>query len=107
MSQHLLATTRQNGEEVVVMVGYDRPLDYVHCLVTNAESGETLYSNLGDPDAGTFQPDIRYYTAVLDSLGIQLPEVMYKQVEADAAGRAGNRFVRYAPDGSILEELGQ
>lgn len=104
MSLHVVTLTRQNGEEATVAIGYDRPLDYVHCRVVDTKNSKVLYSNLSDPNAGTFQPDVRYYVPVLESFGLQIPEVMYDQVEADAAAHVGNRLVRYAPDGTVLEQ---
>jgi hypothetical protein len=43
MSQHIFASG-----DVEVMMGYDRPLDYVFWAVER--DGDTVYSNLSDPE---------------------------------------------------------
>ena len=75
------------------MLGYDRQLDYVFCVVER--DGEYVYSNLADPDAGTEQQDVAYFRQVLDRLGVVVPESMFTEVEADQRGRIGNRVVNH------------
>jgi hypothetical protein len=89
---------------VLVTIGYDRRLDYLHCVVQASED-ETLYSNLDDEKAGTTLQDVRYYEEVLESLGIKLPEAIFKEVESDQLLRVGNRLVVYNQDGSIAKEI--
>jgi sensor domain CHASE-containing protein len=50
-------------------MGYDRQLDYVFCVVERG--GETVYSNLADPEAGTDQQDVEYFRPVLERLGLK------------------------------------
>jgi hypothetical protein len=52
MSQHFFETTTADGVEVTVIIGYDRPLDYVFMMVEDP-NGEMLYSNLTDPMPGS------------------------------------------------------
>ncbi len=103
MSQHSIETTDANGRAVTVIIGYDRPLNYVFCLVElrNIEpdiEDWLLYNNLADPKVGTRQQDVGYFKSVLDNMGISVPMAMFEQVEADQAGRVGNREVRYEPE---------
>jgi hypothetical protein len=48
MSQHSFKSVTKDEQKVEVLMGYDRPLNYVFCVVT-AESGAFVYSNLSDP----------------------------------------------------------
>jgi hypothetical protein len=92
MSQHVLRTTAGNGDAVTVTLGYDRPLNYVFCLVED-QRGDYPYSNLADLHAGTHQQDVEYFRRILAKLGIEVPEQMFAEVEADRANRVGNRTV--------------
>jgi len=103
MSQHRFESVSPAGDKAVVTIGYDRRLDYVHCVVENA-THDVLYSNLDDENAGTTLQDVRYYESVLEPLGIKLPQAIYKQVERDQSLRVGNRQVVYNQDGSIVSE---
>jgi hypothetical protein len=90
MSQHIY-----QNDDLQVRMGYDRPLDYVFCIVERGD--EMLYSNLSDEKAGTEQQDIRYFKEVLDSLGITVPSKMFEEIEKDQSQRVGNRVVEYGP----------
>ncbi len=103
MSQHKFYAMHASGNPFLVSIGYDRPLNYVHCIVMST-SLDLLYSNLDDENAGTTLQDVRYYKGVLESLGIKLPESIYEQVERDQMLRVGNRVVTYNKDGSIATE---
>jgi hypothetical protein len=105
MSRHNIETVNSAGATALVTIGYDRMLDYLHCLVEDS-AHEILYSNLTDENAGTSPQDVRYYEGVLESLGIELPEVIYEQVESDQLQRVGNRVVVYNRDGSVATEVG-
>ena len=102
MSQHILKTTDAKGASVQVRIGYDRPLDYIHCTVTD-QDGEISYSNLGDVEALTEVQDVDYYRPILADLGITVPEAIFDEVSNDQAGRVGNRVVVYeaGADGSL------
>lgn len=76
---------------LTVMMGYDRPLNYVFCIVERGD--EILYSNLDDDSAGTQQQNVEYYRPVLASLGIEVPESMYQGVMLDQRTRSGNLVV--------------
>jgi hypothetical protein len=94
MSQHTFQTRNAKGEPVTVTVGYDRPLNYVFCTVT-AQDGETVYSNLHDPGAGTSQQDVRYFGPILARLGIHVPAHVFREVGWDQSNRVGNRTVMH------------
>ena len=89
MSQHIY-----EGDNAKVVLGYDRPLDYVFCTVERG--GEVIYSNLSDKNAGTEQQDVRYYRSALDRLGVTVPEEMFAAVESDQRNRVGNRVVHHS-----------
>jgi hypothetical protein len=102
MSRHSVTTTTKRGDEVSVVIGYDRPMRCVFCTVQHGE--DMLYSNLSDVRAGTSQQDVRYYERVLARRGITIPGVMYEQVENDQDFNVGNRPVSYTPDGAVIKE---
>jgi hypothetical protein len=89
LSQHIY----HDGTYEVVL-GYDRPLDYVFCTVWNRQH-EVVYSNLSDPNAGTEQQDVEYFRPVLAQLGITLWEEMWAAVKQDQKEKAGNKVVHY------------
>ena len=68
-------------------MGYDAALDYVRCTVRSGS--EVLYSNLGDEEAGTTCKDVEYYRAVLENLGIEVPEEMFEATKKDQASKSG------------------
>lgn len=92
MSQHSCQTRNTGGELVSVLMGYDRPLDYVFCTVASSD-GTIIYCNLDDPQAGTDQQDVRYYQSILERLHIAVPESMYLETARDQEERIGNRYV--------------
>ena len=92
MSQHIYKTSNSAGELVTILMGYDRPLDFVFCTVTDGND-EVVYCNLDDSDAGTEQQDVNYYGPLLWELGITVPESVYREVISDQQSRIGNRLV--------------
>lgn len=102
MSQHILKTTDVKGASVQVRIGYDRPLDYIHCTVTD-QDGEITYSSLGDVEALIEVQDVDYYRPILADLGITVPDTIFDEVSNDQASRVGNRVVIYEArvDGSF------
>lgn len=94
MSQHIFKTSKR-GRTVTVLMGYDRPLDYVFCTVLD-EHDEPLYSNLDDDQAGTDLQDVEYFRPVLKKLGVLVPESMYAEVASDQANSVGNRVLIHA-----------
>lgn len=99
MSQHQHTTSTKDGKNVVVTLGYDRPLDYVFCTVMQNSDGDqeanVLYSNLSDDDAGTECQDVDYFKPVLAALGISVPVSMFTEVKIDQLERTGNRTVAH------------
>lgn len=100
MSQHRHSTKSKDGKQVIVTLGYDRPLDYVFCTVMQEGAGTTegediLYSNLSDDEAGTDLQDVDFYRSVLDELGVSVPDSMFTEVKIDQLDRIGNRTVVY------------
>jgi hypothetical protein len=101
MSRHEFRLSDGDDKTVTVVLGYDRPLNYVFCTVMReGEEDSPLYSNLDDGEAGLHQQDINYFRTILSGLGIDLPEQMFLEVEADQLSRVGNRDVDHTPSRS-------
>ncbi len=106
MTQHVFRTTA-NDRPVSVLMGYDRILDYVFCVVQlldcNDDDDESpfLYSNMEDPDALTYVRDIREFASKLRDVGITVPGSMYDAVNDDFIARTApyrmTHFVDRAP----------
>lgn len=92
MSQHIW---KQGSTEV--RMGYDRPLDYVFCVVEL--DGEIAYSNLSDRHAGTLCQDVDYYRPKLAKLSVVVPEEMFAGVAEDQKNCVGNRVEFYGEAG--------
>lgn len=109
MSQHIFRTKTRDGKDVIVMLGYDRPLDYVFCNVLNSHEDDSdedvIYSNLSDDLAGTEQQDVSYFKAILLDLSIRVPESIFEQVRSDQQLRVGNRTVEHDPSHPINKTL--
>ena len=105
MSQRIyLGKSADSSRVVKVVLGYDRPLNYVFCVVYQGHGREEtiLYSNLDDPRAGISQQDVNYYRPILKELGISLPEVIFSAVRQDQLEQArGNIVVHYDELGEI------
>ena len=98
MSRHVFRLSGTDEKPITVTLGYDRPLNYVFCtVVREAEEDAPIYTNLDDGDAGLYQQDVNYFRPVLLGLGIELPEQMFLEVEADQLMRIGNRDVDHTP----------
>lgn len=76
---------------VEVSVGYDPVLDYVHCTVRG--NADVLYSNLGDEEAGTTCKDVEYYRAILEQMGVSIPEAIFRETKKEQAARTGGNIV--------------
>ena len=95
MSRHIYNTQTDELGDVQVVLGYDRPLDYVFCTISTKKG--FLYSNMSDIEALTTQQDVGYYRDILAQHGITVPESMFEQVELDQFNREGNRVVDHTP----------
>ncbi len=92
MSRYSFRLHDDDDKVLTVVLGYDRPLNYVFCTVTReGEEDRPIYTNLADPGAGTHQRDVEYYRPILARLGIEVPERMFREVMIDRALRTGNR----------------
>lgn len=92
MSRHEFRLCDDDEKTVTVTLGYDRSLNYVFCTVMReGEEDCPIYSNFDDEEAGLEQQDINYFRPILSGLGIDLPEQMFLEVEADQFMRIGNR----------------
>jgi hypothetical protein len=105
MSQHLFST-QFDGKPVVVMMGWDRPLQGFFLVVeaSDDENEEYVYTNLEDPALIPWMglpPTIEPFLAKLRELGIVVPARMLEEVKADAMANTGNRYVTYDESGAI------
>jgi hypothetical protein len=100
MSQHHFVTIHARRPVRVVM-GYDRPLNYVFMTVERMDDAEHiyLYSNRFDEEAGTHCQDVYHYLDVLLDLRLPVPMTMFSEVERDRANRVGNRIVHHYSHG--------
>jgi len=97
MSRHLLRTATLRGDTVLVVLGYDRPLDYVFCTVLRENDEEYMYSNLSDEQAGVDLQEVDYFRDKLFDLGIEVPDQMFEEVKRYQLDRVGNRTVDHSP----------
>jgi hypothetical protein len=116
MSQHIFST-QCNGKPVVVLMGWDRPLQGFFLVVEednesdaddhadeSDESDGYVYSNMEDPDLIPWMglpPTIDPFLAKLQDLGITIPARMVAEIQADAMANVGNRYVTYDESGAI------
>ena len=101
MSQHYFSTTHE-GRPITVTLGWDRPLGHYFMVIERDEAGGSLlYSNLREKRP--FAMSLGDFKTKLVELTIQVPASMFEQIERDQAFDVGNRYVRYALDGSFAE----
>lgn len=104
MSRHHLCTTR-GASPVLVVMGYDRPLNEFFLQLWNegseAEADEPAYSSLDEPAADW--RDIATVVRRLEELDVAVPRSMIDAIVADSIRRAGNRIVEHALDGRVTE----
>ncbi|MFZ3082370.1 hypothetical protein [Rhodoferax ferrireducens] len=98
MSQHSVRT-RYQGDEVVVIAGYDRPLNDLFLQVLCHEDARAaaeecvLYSSLHEPQRDW--TDINTVSDKLIELGIEVPDSLLEAVYLDQLFHVGNRMVRH------------
>lgn len=103
MSQHFFDSSYQ-GQPVVILMGWDRPLQGFFLVVEFVEQDGFVYSNLEDWDlyfCGGFSSSVEYFERKLEALGLSVPAQMIREIQIDEAMNMGNRQVLYEPDGSI------
>jgi len=101
MSQHYVYT-QLDGEKVVVMLGWDRPLSGYFMVVIRPfehtdEDGETypdeeyLYSNIEDPNLRLgLSSRPTYFKEKLTELGITIPDKIFHIIDNDGQLNKGN-----------------
>ena len=98
MSQHSVRT-RYQDDEVVVVAGYDRPLNDLFLQVLAHEDAPQVieervhYSSLHEPQRDW--TDINTVSDRLTELGIEVPDSLLEAVYLDQLFHAGNRMVRH------------
>lgn len=101
MSRHFIRLLHE-GQPVVVVTGYDRPLRslFLHVVKDDGAHGqeeEFVYDSLLEPDKDW--TDINTVADKLDLLGIDAPISMIDQIFLDQCFNAGNRVVEHHADG--------
>jgi len=98
MSRHI-TRCRHEGQPVIVVAGYDRPLRelFLHVIreaMGSAEAAEVfIYDSLDEPQKDW--TDINTVTDALARLGIAVPQSMIEQIYLDQCFNVGNRFVEH------------
>ena len=98
MSQHSVCT-RYQGDKVMVVAGYDRPLNDLFLQVLSHEDARAapeecvLYSSLHEPQR--YWTDINAVSDKLIELDIAVPDSLLEAVYLDQLFHAGNRMVRH------------
>lgn len=98
MSQHSVRT-RYQSDEVVVIAGYDRPLNdlflqvLAHEDTPQATEERVLYSSIHEPQRDW--TDINTVSDKLIELDIAVPDSLLEAVYMDQLFHAGNRMVRH------------
>lgn len=101
MSQHSVRT-RLRDREVVVVAGYDSPLNELFLQVLGHEDNHpaaeefVLYSSIHEPRRDW--TDINTVADKLSELGIEVPDSLLEAVYLDQLFHAGNRMVRHHLD---------
>lgn len=98
MSQHIVRSCFQ-GKPVSVMLGWDRPLGHYFLVIAEEDADDPIYSNLDQPNA--YDMTVEDLQAVLVDHQIDVPAVMFEQIQLDRQNRVGNRCVSYLADGSL------
>lgn len=95
MSQHIFET-EYNGRGVKIIMGWDRPLQGYFMMIEKKNLKEEdenpyIFNNLEIKNSHpiTLQP----FLNVLDELGIEIPDKMIGEVEADGIFNVGNKMV--------------
>lgn len=108
MSQHLFST-HYDGKPVVVLMGWDRPLQGFFLVIEEEvddddKADEYVYTNMEDPALFPWMgvpPTLDPFLAKLQELGITVPSRMIEEIRSDAARNVGNRYVTYDESGAI------
>jgi len=104
MSQHHLAV-EIGGRAAEIMMGWDRPLQGFHCIVTVEPDDDLAYCNLDDLDLlssfGLAQ-DVDHYVARLAELGLTVPQQMLDAIRGDGLRNVGNRSVWWDAEGNQI-----
>ena len=103
MSQHRYRVDLA-GRPIQVNMGWDRPLGHFFMVVEDVDAdpdSEEVYLFSNMESLNPFGQSLDQYRAVLDKLGIVVPEQMFEQVAIDGENNVGNRIVVYAADGTF------
>jgi hypothetical protein len=110
MSQHHVRSD-YNNRPVLVVAGWDRPLQYAFMSVNYIERSddeeEFIYNNLNDPEALTDIQDPTFFVELLSKLRIAVPFVLWEEIYMESALGGSNRVVHYKPDGTVISDSSQ
>jgi len=105
MSRHITIMTAKLEDgttaPVRISIGWDRPLQGYVLDVENlskdfGDSERVLYTNLNESPEGSHPATLGPFLSRLAQLGIELPERMRSELQADRINDAGNRVLQYA-----------
>lgn len=86
MSQHKFRTKTKDGLFVEVMMGWDRPTQEFHCVVSPLEDtalGDSIYCNLDDEGNVNGQSLVYFIEVLTERFGITLPNDLIANVYDD------------------------
>lgn len=100
MSRHI-TRSRHEGQAVLVVAGYDRPLRelFLHVIRVATEAAPRdaaeafLYDSLDEPQKDW--TDINTLAETLARLGIEVPQSLIEQIYLDQTFNVGNRYVEH------------
>lgn len=104
MSQHRFTTTL-GDTEIVVSMGWDRPLQGFFMTIikgsleppisTNEDSGEEVYLFNNLEQTVSHPKELTAYLHELENRGIEIPEQMIAEVTRDGEYNVGNKLVEH------------
>lgn len=100
MSRHI-TRSRCQGQAVLVVAGYDRPLRklFLHVIREGTDTAPRdateafIYDSLDEPQEDW--TDINTLAKTLTRLGIEVPQSLIEQIYLDQAFNVGNRYVEH------------
>ena len=97
MSRHFYPTQTKDAVPVTVTCGWDRPLQGFFLTITSqGQHSGNLFCNIRDRPEQPHPPTFEPFLEPLAELGIELPDSLLREIEADSAANAGNKIVDHS-----------
>jgi len=109
MSQNTVSLV-VNTVPLLVIVGWDRPLQQLFCSVDPQTDDDAELDKLPDD---FFALSLQQFGSAADiqeallPLGVQLPAALLASVDGDMRDNKGNVIRRYSPEGALLSSFGE